>query len=382
MKILVTNATRNAGFAVVQVLTKSNCEVIGADDRKLPFGIHSRHTKPNYLYADIESDSFVESLIRIIRKEKPDVLLPVSGTSQISYHKSELEKHTNLLVPDYISFMAADDNQITLEECRKLNIDCPEILSRKKAIDILQSNKNRTNTTRVVLKARKNIGRSEGLFYVDTPSEMERTIAENEKKYGDYIIEEFIPGTQRMKTLNLLFDKSSRLAAYFTTHKLKEWPNTGGLAALSISTNDWHLVQWVLPFFKKWRYQGVAEVELKMDPRDGKPKLIEINPRFWDYIGFPVRCGVNFPFLASKLALDNSRNVKTYPSYPVNTKYINPYLYIKATLSEIMSSKQKIKMLGKALIQLKGKKVGNFFELLYIKVNIAKMLLQLLGKSG
>jgi len=332
MKILVTNATRNSGFAVIRALTKSGCEVIGADDRKLPFGIHSRHTKPNYLYADVESESFLESLIRIIRQEKPDVLLPVASTRQTSLHKAELQKHTKLLVPDYKGFMAADDNQTTLEECRKLNIDCPKILSRKKAIDVLQRNKNTINSVQLVLKPRKNIGGSKGLFYVETPSEMERKIDENERKYGDYIVEEFIPGTQCMKTLNLLFDKRSRLVAYFTTHKLKEWPNTGGLAALSIS--------------------------------------------------FPVRCGVNFPFLASKLALDDGKNVKTYPSYPVNIKYINPYLYIKATLFEIMSSRQKIKMLSKAITQLKGKKVGNFFELRDINVNIAKMLLQLLGKSG
>lgn len=382
MKILVTEATRNAGLAVVRSLKKSNCEVIGADDRRLPFGIHSCHTKPNYLYADVESQSFIESLIKIIRQEKPDVLLPVAATSQISRHKAKLEKYTNLLVPEYNSFMAADDNQATLEECRKLNIDCPVILSKKKAIDILQRNKNSIKKVQVVLKPRRNIGRSDGLFYVKTPSEMERRIAENEQKYGDYIIEEFIPGTQCMKTLNLLFDKKNRLAAYFTTHKLKEWPNMGGLTALSVSTNDWPLVQWVLPFFRKWRYQGVAEVELKMDPRDGKPKLIEINPRFWSYIGFPARCGVNFPFLASKLALDDGRNVKTYPSYPVNIKYINPYLYIKATLSEIMSNRQKIKVLRQVLTQLKGRKVGNFFELRDIKVNIAKMMLQLLGNSG
>jgi len=37
-------------------------------------------------------------------------------------------------------------------------------------------------------------------------------------------------------------------------------------------------------------YQGICGIELKQDPRDGKAKLIEVNPRYslWDDIGIPV----------------------------------------------------------------------------------------------
>lgn len=37
-------------------------------------------------------------------------------------------------------------------------------------------------------------------------------------------------------------------------------------------------------------YQGLCGIELKRDPRDGVPKLIEVNPRYslWDDIGVPV----------------------------------------------------------------------------------------------
>ena len=38
-------------------------------------------------------------------------------------------------------------------------------------------------------------------------------------------------------------------------------------------------------------------MEFKVDPRDGKPKLMEINPRFWAYLELPIRCGVDFPYL-------------------------------------------------------------------------------------
>lgn len=38
-------------------------------------------------------------------------------------------------------------------------------------------------------------------------------------------------------------------------------------------------------------------VEWKVDLRDGRPKLMEINPRFWGSLELAVRSGVNFPSL-------------------------------------------------------------------------------------
>ena len=68
----------------------------------------------------------------------------------------------------------------------------------------------------------------------------------------------------------------------------------------------------IFPLFRKWNYQGIAEVELKKDSRDGKAKPIEINPRVWRYIGFCIRCGVNFPLLVYELALDANNHDSQY----------------------------------------------------------------------
>ncbi len=47
MKVLVTHATRYPGMAVINALARGGCEVVGADDRRLPLNIHSMYTKPN-----------------------------------------------------------------------------------------------------------------------------------------------------------------------------------------------------------------------------------------------------------------------------------------------------------------------------------------------
>lgn len=45
-------------------------------------------------------------------------------------------------------------------------------------------------------------------------------------------------------------------------------------------------------------------VEFKMDPRDGVPKLMEINPRLWGSLQLAISAGVDFPCMMARLALE------------------------------------------------------------------------------
>jgi predicted ATP-grasp superfamily ATP-dependent carboligase len=42
--------------------------------------------------------------------------------------------------------------------------------------------------------------------------------------------------------------------------------------------------------------------EFKVDPRDGIPKLMEINPRFWGSLQLAIDSGVDFPYLILRMA--------------------------------------------------------------------------------
>ena len=45
-------------------------------------------------------------------------------------------------------------------------------------------------------------------------------------------------------------------------------------------------------------YHGIAHIEFKLDARDGVYKLMEINPRGWQFSYLATVCGVNLPYLA------------------------------------------------------------------------------------
>ena len=50
-------------------------------------------------------------------------------------------------------------------------------------------------------------------------------------------------------------------------------------------------------FFEGIGYTGIGSIEFKYDDRDGKFKLIELNPRFWQQNIQATTAGVNFPYI-------------------------------------------------------------------------------------
>ncbi|HVO73542.1 MAG TPA: ATP-grasp domain-containing protein [Ignavibacteriaceae bacterium] len=355
--MLLIGATRRAGTAAANALIKEGFTVIGSDDRKFPFNIHSKHTKPYYKTARFDCGRFYEDVLALIKKEKPDAVLPLLGSNQISLHKEEIKRYTNVLIPAYESFSTAFSKKRMYRVCRESGIAVPTRFNECDAELILSKNKSSV----LVIKPDYDEGGARGLKYVRTPSELDTAKKEIQKRFGDYVIEEFIPGALNMRAVHLLFDKENKIAAYFILKKIHQWPVTGGVTVSAESTNETELLEFLLPFFKKYPWEGPAEAEIIIDERDGKPKLIEINPRFPGSLLFPIKCGVNFPYIACMLAADKKFPVFP-PRYLTGIFYINRTFYIRSILKEFYRAKNKTVFLKKVFKELTRKKITTFPE--------------------
>jgi hypothetical protein len=155
-----------------------------------------------------------------------------------------------------------------------------------------------------------------------------------------------------MKTVMLLFDRDGAPAAAFTARKVRQWPQTGGATAVSRSTADAGLVDSVLPFFRAVGWRGAAEVELKHDARDGRDKVIEINPRFPGYARFPWHCGLDLPLLAARLALGDAAPA-VLPDYRTGETYVAPTLFAR-TVREDARTVGLVRSLRRAWADARG----------------------------
>jgi predicted ATP-grasp superfamily ATP-dependent carboligase len=350
LRVLVTNATRNSGLATLRALARAGVEVVAADDRRLPFGLRSRHCHLFRTHPP-EGEACAEGLLEIVRETRPDVLLPVGSqlTRIVARHRVRFEPHVALLLPDDAALGEAFDNAATLRACARLGIPAPALLDREQAIARLEADEV------VVVKPRPDVGLAQGVRYVRRAADLDAALRECSERFGEPSIVEFVPGPEdAMRSLSLLYDRESRLVAHFTCQKLRQFPPSGGVTALGVCRDDERLLEQMAPLFAAWRWRGGAEVELKVDSRDGVARVIEVNPRFSGLIGFPLACGVNLPLLACRVAAGLAPEVAGAPAQRAGRRYRNSGALLRTLVAPERTPGERARILVEALRSLRA----------------------------
>lgn len=115
----------------------------------------------------------------------------------------------------------------------------------------------------------------------------------------EVVIQEEIPGADdRLVYYVGYFDERSRPLASFTGTKLRLLPAHYGSASVARSDRYDAIIELSEAFMRAIGYRGHVGIEYKIDPRDGRPKLIEVNARFGLWDGLGARCGIDFARIA------------------------------------------------------------------------------------
>ena len=93
------------------------------------------------------------------------------------------------------------------------------------------------------------------------------------------------------------FDSQGEPVACVCMRKMRQYPVDFGVGTLMESVAEPELADLGLRFFRAMSWRGPGSIEFKRDDRDGRWKLIELNPRLWQQHGFAAACGVNFPMI-------------------------------------------------------------------------------------
>lgn len=97
---------------------------------------------------------------------------------------------------------------------------------------------------------------------------------------GGWLVQEVIPGPEsNIFLLAGYFNNNSEPVEIFTARKLRQYPPGFGSASLVESEMNTEIKNASVTFLRKIGFKGVCGTEFKYDPRDGRLKIIEINPR-------------------------------------------------------------------------------------------------------
>lgn len=134
-------------------------------------------------------------------------------------------------------------------------------------------------------------------FRCESPAELERAYADAEAFAP--MVQELVPGgDEELYTLGSYLAGDGEPLGLFCGRKLAQEPP--GIGTCRVGEAVWldEVVESGLAVLRALACHGISQVELKHDARDGRFKLMEVNPRLWQWHGLATACGVDLPVIA------------------------------------------------------------------------------------
>lgn len=301
--VFITDGHWRKSLAAVRALGKKGINVTVGESTRLATAAFSRYCHRAVVYPSplTRSTEFIDALEKELSRHSYRMVLPMEDETMglISQHHSLLSRHAYIPIVPYEKYHLASRKDAILRIAKEAGIPIPKTWFIKDPSHI-----NRIKDSLpypVVIKPRIGSG-AVGIVYPQNADELTAYYPKVHQRFPHPLIQERIPRDGPGYGVSLLFDEKATVMASFVHKRLREYPVTGGASTFRESIRYDDIRDMAVTLMKKLDWFGVAMVEFKVDPRDGIPKLMEINPRFWGSLHLPIVAGVNFPYLLYRLS--------------------------------------------------------------------------------
>ncbi len=304
--VLVLDGMWNKSLAAVRALGKRGLYVAAGETTRLSTTLFSRYAAKKLVYPSPTSrpEAFMEWLLDEIRNDDYALVLPTEFSTQqlIAANREEVTRFTGFPFQDRELSARVHDKAWLMKYAIEHGYPVPETHLVDSIEDI---NKIAPIVPYPVIIKPRNSSGSRGIVRVKHQGSFVKKYLAVHERYPFPIIQELIPQSVGSGYgVGVLFNFASEPRAAFVYRRLQEYPVSGGPSTLRESVAYDEIKEMALSLLHDLKWVGPAMVEFKIDPRDGRPKLLEINPRLWGSLELAIRSGVNFPYMLYRLAVD------------------------------------------------------------------------------
>jgi predicted ATP-grasp superfamily ATP-dependent carboligase len=288
------------GLAAIRSLGRAGVTVFAVDHRASALGFRSRFAH-KILAADPQVDEagFVEALRGLAHRAGAP--LPVFPTHDPALNAIARNLDDSLLTPfpAWETLAAVQSKRSQLERAVASGIQVPTTRHPRSPTDARAAAEELGLP--VLVKPSDSVGFKRRFrrqaFRCDTPAEVETAYARAQE--FEPMVQEFVPGADdTLYSVGSYLARDGRVLAVFCGRKLRQTPP--GIGTCRVGEAVWvqEVVDAALTLLRTFGYHGLSQVEFKRDARDGRFKLMEINPRLWQWHGLAAACGVDLPRIA------------------------------------------------------------------------------------
>ncbi|MCJ7443258.1 MAG: ATP-grasp domain-containing protein [Methanotrichaceae archaeon] len=344
-QIFVTDSQMRNSLAVIRSLGKKGLKVTAGEVTRFSTGRFSKYCTRSVVYPspEIRPDSFIKYLKAYIKENRFDAIFPITDLSirPIIDNEDELSRYTTIALPSRDIFLKGYDKGITLKIARENDIPTPKTFQIESLDDVHKYN----FEFPVIIKPRLGFGKR-GFSICRSLEDLINKINNNYDIYGKFLIQEFIPNGGEFG-IYTLFNYESEPRALSVQRRIRSYPVSGGPSTLREtfrSDLSEKALRYSIDLLKAMKWFGVAMVEFRIDPRDGLPKLMEVNPRFWGSLHLSILAGIDFPYLLYKMIIDGDVEPEMEYAEGIKCRWILP-----GDILWYLSEKNKVKNLPQLL---------------------------------
>ena len=291
------------GLAAIRSLGRHGLRVIAADNRTYALGFRSRYAEPRIVPEPLDDEAGYIAAFAAIARET-DGLLPVFPThdehlNALSRHTAELDERFRFPFPGWDVLESIQSKRHQLDTAESIGFPIPRTFHPRTAEEA-QAAGGEVGFP-LVVKPAANVGfrrtHKVQLFRCENATELARAY-EQAAPY-EPMVQELVPGgAEAMYTLGSYLTADGEALGLFSGRKVRQTRGFTGVARVAEALWVDEVVEQGLALLRALRFHGISQVEMIRDPRDGRYKLIEVNPRLWQWHGLAAACGVDLPWIA------------------------------------------------------------------------------------
>lgn len=308
---LIADASQRQALVAVRELGKEGLAIGALDSNPRAPGLTSRWATRDIVVPDFvqSQDAYVDAVLSACAEHRPkSLILGHDGSIEaLRSRRAEVERVVGLALAPEPALAVAVDKTRTLAFAETVGLRAPrgafviELSHAGAAID-------EVGLPAVVKPTRSwaqdaGVGQRLIAVVVRTREQALRAIEDILQQGVEVVLQEWLPGDR--EALSFLYARG-RMWARFAQRADRTFPPLGGSSVLRESIP---LPEDVAPAAERLVMElgldGYSEVEFRRDA-DGRPALMEINPRLSASVEIAVRCGVPFPRLLHEWASGGS----------------------------------------------------------------------------
>jgi predicted ATP-grasp superfamily ATP-dependent carboligase len=282
------------GLAAIRSLGRLGVPVIAIDHRCGALGFRSRYALSLRVPDPVaEEAAFVDLLAGTVEAAGRPVAIFPTHDEYLNAIARAAERIPSLLAPfpDWALLESIQSKRFQLERARDLGLPTPRWADEPTndlGFPVLVKPSDPTGFRRRFKRQ---------AFRCESRAELDRVFADAEEFAP--LVQELIPGgDEELYTLGSYVTREGDALGVFSGRKLRQTPP--GVGTCRVGEAVWvdEVVEQGLAFIRGLGFHGLSQVEWKRDPRDGAYKLMEINPRLWQWHSLAAACGVDVTAIA------------------------------------------------------------------------------------